>query len=1186
MKTFRALVACSLVAASLHAHPAAAGAPRATAVQRSELDEATKAHEEGMRLLAAGRYDEAVAQFERARVIRERVRGPMHPDVAGSLNALGRAHYEKGEYAIAEPLFLRALAIWERAFGPEDPRVGSAVNNLAVLYKEKGDYARAEPLYLRALAIREKAFGPDDPQVASALNNIALFYQSKGDYTRGEPLLMRALAIDEKALGPEHPIVASVLENLALLYEARGEYAAAEPRLERSRAIREKVLGPDHPDVALSLNNLASLYNDMGDSARAESMQQHALAINEKAFGRDSSNVALSLSNLATLYKQMGDYARAEDLYERALTTYQKALGPDHPAVAATLDEFASLCRLNGDYAHAESLYLRARDIDEKVLGPDHPDLAYLLSNFAVLYESMGDSVRAEALLQRSLSIRAKALGPDHPEVAVSLHNLAGLYMDQGDTVRAEPLFRLAIAIREKTLGPDHRDLAVSLNQLGRLYWSEGDSVQAEPLLRRALAIRQKALGPDHPSVASSLNNLAVLYARTGDTAGAEPLYLRALAINEKALGSDHPDVATVLFNLAACYLAQGDTARAASMLERGLDVRERHVVRIAAAGSEEQRKLYLATSRDDLDQTVSFHAQGAPNDPAARSLALLAVLRRKGRVLDATADTVGVLRAHMTPPDAELFDHLRALRADIAARTMSGALVGPGAEARRETLAKIGEQADRLEAQIADRSAEFRREIQPVTIDRVKRAIPPGAVLVEIVRYRPYDARSAWTARFAAAPRYAAYALRRDTEVSYADLGEAATIDELVRRFNVALADRNSNPYIAGRQLDARLGRPLRALAGDACHVLLAPDGQLNQVPFGALVDEHGDYLLGRYDFTYLTSGRDLFRLDVPSTMATTPPVVVANPNFGPPGPATPLPGTGAEGREVAKMLPGARALFGDAATKVAVVSLHSPRILHIATHGFFEPGMKASSGSESSGVAGGLAAELPESPLVHSGLIFAGFNRPGRKENGRLTALEASAMDLWGTKLVVLSACETGVGEVENGEGVYGLRRGLVLAGASTVVMSLWRVDDDATRDLMVAYYAALEKGGGRSEALRDAQLATFAMKGRRHPYFWAGFIPTGDWRSLEDAEVSIDAVQAPAAGFARVGPGACGCVVAGGRESPPRGAGLLVTLALAAAARRSGRRTVRRRMRRGNACRPWGSLHLSDQPEYNRR
>ncbi|MGH9843946.1 MAG: CHAT domain-containing protein, partial [Blastocatellia bacterium] len=327
----------------------------------------------------------------------------------------------------------------------------------------------------------------------------------------------------------------------------------------------------------------------------------------------------------------------------------------------------------------------------------------------------------------------------------------------------------------------------------------------------------------------------------------------------------------------------------------------------------------------------------------------------------------------------------------------------------------------------------------------------------------------------------------------------------------------------------------------GGTTRLLISPDGALNLIPFEALVDEEGRYLIEQYSFTYLTSGRDLLRLQM-GRESKSAPLVVADPMFGVPeagqlaradvsrrrSPAraklrqsvttgsdlssvhfAPLAGTALEAREIKSLFPEAQALTGEQATEASLKQVAAPRILHIATHGFFlgdQPvkmeGTRGLSWTQDDGDSGGLNANLKiENPLLRSGLALAGANlRKSGDDDGILTALEASGLNLWGTKLVVLSACDTGLGVVRTGEGVYGLRRALVLAGSETQVMSLWPVSDYVTRRLMKAYYAGLKQGQGRGEALRRVKLEMLRRQGMEHPFYWASFIQSGEWAELD--------------------------------------------------------------------------------------
>ncbi|MGF1602811.1 MAG: CHAT domain-containing protein, partial [Thermosynechococcaceae cyanobacterium] len=746
------------------------------------------------------------------------------------------------------------------------------------------------------------------------------------------------------------------------------------------------------------------------------------------------------------------------------------------------------------------------------------------------LYQQ-GRYSEAIPIAQRSLSIWEKALGPDHPDVAVSLNNLAELYRTQGQYSKAEPLHQRALSIREKALGPDHPDVAQSLNNLASLYDSQGQYSKAEPLYQRALSIGEKALGPDHPDVARSLNNLALLYTSQGQYSKAEPLYQRSLSIWEKALGPDHPDVALSLNNLAGLYNSQKRPTQAYEQFSRAAEIEERNLDLTLSTGSEATKQAYIATLSGATGQKLSFHLQDSPTSLLSAQLALTTLLRRKGRVLASLTDSLQTLRQNLAPADRPLLDQLQALRSQRATLTFQG----PGQlspDQYRATLNDLKTQEDDLETQLARKSADFRAETQPVTLATVQQQIPEGAALVELVKYQPFNAKAIQQEPQWQAPRYAAYLLYADGNLQWTDLGEAAPIDQTVAQFRQALQSKTSNIKPLARQLDQQLMQPIRAKLGNTRQLLLSPDSQLNLIPFAALVDGNNQYLVENYDITYLSSGRDLLKL--PTTAQAKQqlqaPVIIANPDYQNPGVTKiattaketnrssrdldlnfgPLPGTEAEADQLHKLLPKSTLLTQAQATETALKQVQSPEILHIATHGFFlETDLEAAlTSSDDRGNISVISKKKTnanpqnyENPLLRSGLALAGANqRKSGTEDGIFTALEATNLNLRGTQLVVLSACETGLGDIANGEGVYGLRRAFVMAGAKSQVLSLWKVDDNGTKDLMVKYYQRLLNKEGRGEALRKTQLEMLKGQQYQHPYYWAAFIPSGDWRPIK--------------------------------------------------------------------------------------
>jgi len=1058
--------------------------------------------------------------------------------------------YQQGKYADAVPLAKRLLEIRKHTVGEDHPDYAATLNDLGVLYNAQSKYAEAEPLLKRALAIREKALGPDHPDVAETLNNLAVMYGKQGRYAEAEPLYKRALAIDEKALGPENPGLAPDLNNLAELYHTQGKYAEAEPLYKRALAIFEKALGPDHPDVATSLGNLAELYRDQGKYAEAEPLYKRSLAIREKTLGPDHPAVALTLHNLGRLYVEQGKYADAEPVFKRSLAILEKALGPKHSDVAIGLGALAALYDDEGRYAEAEPLYKRALAIDEKTLGPEHPGLASDLNNLAKLYHDQGKYAEAEPLNKQALAIFEKALGPDHPKVAISLNNLAELYSEQGNYAAAEPLYRQALAIQEKALGQNHPLVAITLNNLGALYRDQGRYAEADPFYTRALAIREKALGPDHPDVAVSLNNLAALFRDQNKYAEAEPLYKRSLAIFEKVLGPDHAFVATSLINLALLYEAQGQYAQAEPFFERSLQSFSRQFENSFTYMSEKDRLTFLRTVSDVFPRYLSFSATHNQQLPGLAGRAYDLLLWEKGIVAASVAAQRARIAASGDAEALQLLDQLTAKKNQYAA--LAG-MHPADHEQWRKNLERVGEESNETEKELTRRSAAFavqQKALRPSWRD-VQESLQADEAAVEFVRFPFHDGKK-WTGK----SYYAALVVRpNDTAPQWVMLGETKDLEgEAMQDYRELVGPPGGDERPAGgwgHKFYAAFWQPLDAKLGHAKRIYLSPDGVLNQVALGVVRDGESRLLIERYDLRTVSSTKELLSSTVSPAANTA--VLLGNPKFdmtetelraaltgvptektevalaqAPPlgdvniargaaslrshdlrgGALEELEGTEREVADVSALLKRqgwqVQTYIGKDALEERVKGVRRPRLLHLATHGFFEADQPLQLGQHGKEASEKPAAGL-EDPMLRSGVYLAGANRALQGgapapdlDDGVLTAYEATQLNLQGTELVVLSACDTGLGKMEAGEGVFGLRRGLQEAGAEAVLMSLWPVPDEETRELMTLFYAKWLAGTEKHEALREAQMEVRkkvrAREGQDEPFFWGAFVLVG--------------------------------------------------------------------------------------------
>ena len=884
------------------------------------------------------------------------------------------------------------------------------------------------------------------------------------------------------------------------------------------------------------VRNVGNRAQRKSDYAAAETLYQRAIFLLEMKFGKDTMDTLLPINDLAIVNYEKGDYGTAAAMMQRLLAIQQKALPPESPGIAASSTNLAAFLYKAGDYGRAEQLYRQAQAIWEKL---NSKNVLGARSGIAIIQFERGDYEQAEkAWLEvlKELEADTKPSNDSQMLLAAVLGNLGGLYQQKYDNEKAESFWSRALTLRQQVFSLEHPEVAVALNRLGDVNYDKGETTKAEAYYSQGLALLKKTVGAEHVHVAYSLNGLAKTAQKKRDYPKAESLFQEALQMRRKMTGDHHPEVSETLGLLALLYQETGDNKQALSFQAQANEINETNLRRNLLAGSERQKQAYLSTFTKALNTTLGLQAWGLSDSQEAANTALTALLRSKGRSLDAMSDTVATFRRHADGEQQKLFDRLLASRSQLANLTFRG-LGGEKPERYRAQLKQLEGEIDAMEADLSRRSAAFSSDAQPTTLPAIQAALPPKTSLIEFAAYQPYQ----FSKQNAAPTHYIAYVMNSDGTIKWKDLGEAAAIDQSIEVLRQALRDRGrSDVRQLARKVDEQVMQPLRPLLTeltDGSHLLISPDGMLNLLPFAALVDEQNRYLIERYAISYLTSGRDLLRLQV-ARVQKSEPLILADPDFDlntKPNPMTlakrgsrrrsaTLHGvraggddftkwsadrlfeTAKEGEAIKILLPQATLLVREKATKAALQQINAPSILHIATHGFFledtkTVALETRTASKSITHDEALPSVIKD-PLLRSGLILAGFNQHRSEgDNGVLTAKEAAGLNLWGTKLVVLSACETGVGEVKNGEGVYGLRRALMLAGAQTQVMSLWQVDDIATREWMTGYYLGLKDGLGRGEALRQVQLKMLQKKTRQHPFYWASFIPSGEWANLDN-------------------------------------------------------------------------------------
>lgn len=1084
---------------------------------------------EARHLLAEGRYLQAEAAARTALEWAEREHGPRSARAADALDVLVESVWLAGSGGdeASRELAERAVALREELHGEDHPAIAASLDNLGALLSEIDRLDAARQAAERALAIRRRAFGSGHPEAGKSLNLLASIVSKQEGPDLARPLWEEALGVLEAGLGPDHPEVARSLSGLGESLSRAGRPDEARPYLDRALAIRRGSLQAGHPLIARSLHDVGRIQREAGDFTGARAGYEEALELLEERLGPDHPETAPVRNSLGLVLRDLGEVAGAREQLERALAIWERSLGPEHLNVAGMLNNLANLVKATGDYEEARRLLERSLHIREKVLGEDHGLVAQTLTNLADVYHQTRHFEQAITLLRRAVAIRERVAGPDSPRTALSLTNLGETLRAAGELEQARPILERALALLEIHLPPDHELVANTLNNLGLTLHRLGERQAAWPLYERALRAYESRFGPGHPNVATCLWNQALWLAEEGRTEGALRLALRSEEVSREHL------------RWSSRYLSEREALGNAAARTWSLDLG----LALAAAGRLDDRPDLLRAAWDALirsrnlvlEEVVARHRLVARSGDSELD-------RLHEEVVRAGAE---LARLAIDPGRAGAGDPLQALEeARRSHEALARALAVRSAPFRRATE-RSGAGLDQVEAALPPGSAlvAYAEFGDPLVEPR-----PNGAYSR---RYMAFVLRAGDT-RPLAVPLGPAEALEEAI---------AAWHQEAARGLFLPGRDAGEAEAAyraAAEQLRAALWDPFARYLGGVRRVFVAPAGQLHLVSPASLPSGNGRYLAeAGYIVHLLTAERDLAAsdeppgrgllavgapaFDAPEALASRLTEEIALIEDGPARPTSrttlrgrpavcppladlrflPLPETEAEARGIALVWrsgggDGSESLFltGTAASEAAVKSLApGRRILHLATHGFFlgascysqEPGMRGIGGLATQGGATGTPPP-PDGRRLLSGLALAGANERSaasrEDEDGILTAQEIALLDLSGVEWAVLSACETGAGEIAVGEGVLGLRRAFLQAGVQTVIMSLWAAEDRSAREWMTALYRArVESGLSTAEAVHAARVEILGARRTRgestHPFFWGGFLAVGDWR-----------------------------------------------------------------------------------------
>jgi CHAT domain-containing protein/tetratricopeptide (TPR) repeat protein len=1026
--------------------------------------------------------------------------GAADTSLASALTTLANCFYRNNSFDQAESPYREAHAIRKGALGSNNALVANSMNELGNTYSQLGRFAEAESLYQSTLSIREEVFGLVHAEVAAVCNNLGLLYRMIGKYDECEAILQRSLGIDTALFGWQHADVAMVLDNLGGLYLDLGRYAEAENQMQRALEILENQTPPNHKVLVRELNNLGTVYSVEGRNSEAEMLYKRSLDIIERQLGKWEPELAYGLYGLATLYMVEGKPTEAEPMIRRAQEIWERANGHDFPDVANCLSALGIISVWQARFADAETYSKEALEIRITVLGKEHPDVAYSHVELGNIYLELNRTDKAEALIKTSLEIRRAALGDEHPDVANSYHTLGQLYAKKRYYPEAEAAFQNAVSIFEKVFGSDHQLVASSLAQFGRLYFDWRRFPEADSLLRRALSIQENAYGPNHPEVAETVTYLADLL-----------------------MDSGRWDEARILY-------------------ERAYDIRRKNFRDGSEALSEHNVLTYSVFARDAASKYVSVMMNcpaGTLRDDAELSRTIFS---SKGQVTDGIFARRRTLQQKTDVFSPLLADSLRAARTHLANLYVKGS-DQDHPEVYHAAVEFANTEKNRLEAELARESADFRRELElwDVSPRTLQAELPDNTALIEYCRYdRSLEGHDA-------IPQYLAVVLPKRGVPAIIDLGSAGAIDSMVNWYRSLLQARSTvraNDYqdIAQR-LYATIWKPLEPYIDGEMTVFIAADGALSFLSFAGLMDDRRSYLIERHPLHYLSTGRDLLRLKENSPSGSGL-LAMGDPDFDASAEkraeaesetialdplhssnrlrnvlsdcralrerkVSQLPGTRFEVERIAQvwkqvnsqpivLLEGAQA-SEEGFERESV----GKRVIHLATHGYSLSGECGADNFHRS--ADNTKIFVSANPLLLSGLFLAGANQHeesgsgSESEDGIVTAEEVAGMNLSGTRLVVMSGCETGLGEIKPGEGVFGLRRAFHIAGARTVISALWPVSDTETVDMMTRLYERADDNIPLlMQTLATEKIRELRASGKPDiPTDWGAFIAEGDWR-----------------------------------------------------------------------------------------
>jgi CHAT domain-containing protein/Tfp pilus assembly protein PilF len=1046
------------------------------------------------------------------------------------LDQYGGFFTELGEYEMADVVYEKAYLFSTEVLGTQDPRTTLRLQTLANNDGELQRYELAEKRLQDAQTTLVASVGEEALPTIKVLEDLAQLYQRQGKLRPALELLEQSYALRTEVQGPEETQTLETKERLAELYQQLGRPDEAGPMFLEVIASAEQLLGIADPLVIDAKSHLAQLYENTNNFVAALRYYQEVYEIDRQILGDAHPNTAGDLNNLAGIYRRLGQLQQSEASYRQAMKVMSAVLGEDSPQTISIMNNLALVLESQGLYDEAEPLYQKALSLSQVRQGMEHPTSLALNNNIAMLYEAQGDFSRAERIYQQVIELNKQVFGPTHPNTVASINNLAYLYLIDQKPEQAETHFLEAYEIWKKLYGEKHQDTLKALNNSGRVQTQLGELNQAEETLVRALELRTDLFGGrEHEDVLRSMNDLAALYVEQGREEKALALFQETLELQGPVLGELHPYTFETLNNLANLQQEMGDLDDAYETHQLGYQRRNQFLNRILWVAGDNTRQSYINLYRPELDAYIRLLIELDDKRTAPDIFDIS--LQRKGLLLKITSETQQVVQMADSPELQAITEKLTAARKELAALTLSG----PTPETRNnfpQLINDLENRVNNLQLRLGEASAVFRQAIQQVSVEDVIDAVGEEHALADFFAYR--DENDEWSL---------CVIILNDGKLYFYNYEELEPFKDMIMELrdymmDVTVIEDDIKPI--AQELYEPLWDPITEFLEDKDSIFLIPDSVLNVLPFDALVDFDDQYLIETLNLRLISSARDLV-ID-PLEPAEGDVLIIAGPDYDSEEISnspearmatsssrsatvnsgirmgnglrglnfSPLPGAEKEGEVIEEVVGNkerSTTFFTRAAAEEKELRSYNaqkiPEILHIATHGFFLKEQERLA-KRIMGMQRGSQNSIPppaDNPLLRAGLAFAGLNPNApllgeidTDNDGVLTAMEVLSLNLTGTRLVILSACETGLGEIHEGEGVYGLRRSFQEAGVDSVINSFWEVSDDGTQLLMTKFYDKYLDGISPREALREARLEMVEDFRWSSPFYWGAFAMVG--------------------------------------------------------------------------------------------